>query len=84
MKYEEAEVLEKREIECWWCKTCGKGYGLEHSARYCCATSRPCASCGDPTSEIYSIACPACSAKEYADRIQNLYDKAETVEWDDG
>lgn len=81
MKYEEAAEYVEKTLKGWVCKKCRIFYSeSEHSARYCCCTSKKCdvEGCNNRTEQKYYCYCSECADKR---RTEN-YNKKTEVEWE--
>lgn len=73
------DAAEKRTVEGWACRLCGRFYGdSETSARICCYDDAPCDECGTARRGRYESRCASCAQKFEHDR----YAKMEQAEWD--
>lgn len=81
---------ERRTVEGWCCKTCGRFYGddsgSERVAKYCCATDRPCERCETGRANKCYTLCDGCRSLASIERFEKLeskpYDGTAVVEWD--
>lgn len=74
LPYEEA--AEQRTVTAWVCKTCNRFAPDERIARYCCATTINCDTCGQPKPK--NSWCKPCHRKSRDEK----YEKMPQVEWD--